>query len=62
MTNIPSTCPYCKINFIEEPWAARDYPKVICWNCKNYGEYYKRIMEEDKKQPSEQSTNILCYL
>lgn len=31
-----NTCPYCKINFNEHPWAKAKQPKIICDNCKRY--------------------------
>ena len=34
------TCPYCKINFYREPWAAGP-PGVVCLNCRNYAEQVK---------------------
>lgn len=54
----PQTCPYCKIDFVKHPWAARSQPRVVCVNCRNYHEATVLEAEHDAEMEVARSARL----
>lgn len=54
-----TVCIYCKIDFINESWAAYKKPKIYCLNCKRYNENIKLEEENPIKVIWEMDPNLI---